>query len=1004
MVKRITLAVTLVVTLSLIGLMAGIASGQNVPGSYDFTIDVQIENNTAEEFTGLVPFVIDAALLGSSSFVNSAFTDVIFTDSADSLVNGMVEDITSSSAFWWIESETIPAGSTVTQHTYTSGPAEEKYFPLDARSLTRIETMSTSTLEIDDFLIMSATAESSTCGTILGKTNLAIEDNAAGYGIYNVGIEDFPQYQGSLQGLSQFVFYDITPLVDFWICGAGFGFSTDTTDIERIRVENNATSAIVLDTVPVYIPDTQNTGLGSSVLFRDIALLEAGVTYHIYFDAGSTTFARQVVFGGGFPALMNATGTIAFYEQPSSTTSFDSNTYRAPGFQVDDTFSGTGIVGVFSPGVLYSNATSSAGRLETIINCNVIDFNWTGDEVTLSAFYSTSVGEIRIEANGFPFTFPFPSCQTFGNKQGGEDLGTLALADYLNPGSERVGGTLFTPPIAGDLDAINAKIRWDRGGNGTAAAMTSILQAALYDSTQNLIAQTDTLSVSLPDPADSHIESYRMTFTTPPAIATSSSYYLMVWADNVVEGSPATLSSFNGGNADEDASDYSNVTTQAQVVRFCDVDEADLIGFANEIVFLESIRVHMASVTGATDVIIGLYEDQGGNQWDLLEAANASLPISGYATADFSGTTELDPSNEQYRIAFLTNEGSTHTAKFTTEISGTSTLSQDLECNYQVTSPAYPSLDTSLDMALFHAENGGNAEWGIDEDPFLSTGSQDFQSMLYGVQVRKIVQQTEIHLTTIDETGTNVVYDSEAYDASFPDPFTIDNTQLDKVAAIWGDVIPSTTETIATSTDPLIIGSGLTGKIDEIAIAEVGPRLHYQFEPDQISNTQQGSAGNNWLWQGTITDQTPFLTDGIYHITSDISGLAITVLPLGASAAAVPLPTPGFPNIYGNPDVASAVIPIPTAVTNPTIQVVRDAIEGNDLQEETAYIFLASFILALISSLIMKALPYDFIPWVIGISGFAILSQFAGPFFLMIWVIMYGLQATGLWLVIKFAR
>ena len=90
------------------------------------------------------------------------------------------------------------------------------------------------------------------------------------------------------------------------------------------------------------------------------------------------------------------------------------------------------------------------------------------------------------------------------------------------------------------------------------------------------------------------------------------------------------------------------------------------------------------------------------------------------------------------------------------------------------------------------------------------------------------------------------------------------------------------TEAIDTNANDLIIGAGINGYIGaaNVGITDVASPtyvLTYDFEPDEVAQTQQGDGDNSWVWLGTVEDVSAGGSDndGAYSQTRDFTGLTI---------------------------------------------------------------------------------------------------------------------------------
>ncbi len=1015
---RIFVAVALAISFALI--LINHLQAQTIPSQYSLKLDVATSNSNATSRDILVPFTIDSSLLSASNLVLPGHTDILFATDLDVVTKGMVQDITNSTSTWWVVSD-IPANSSSTERVYMSGPVAEHVFPVHANNFTFMEVSSTSTLEIADDLSLSVTVESTTCGVIVSKTNLLTEEDADGFGVFFVGNEDFVVSTSSTAptSLDMEVYYDITPLQNFWLCGVSVGAPAFPGEYTRVRVQDIGTATVVLDTIPVYSPNADGTGVDTSLILRDTVLLTTGNTYRVFIDSALAQ-PVQTFFGGGFPGHMSSTGTVASFGQPEVSVTFDGAGYRPMLWAEDDTFT---IPFIALPGVFWlaediTSSTSTtadvtnSGRLESVINCHSLKSlgavtTWDGSELNIELDYSSSNGDMVTTFNGFPFTFSLPTCQTFGNKSGSIDAGGTPLTDFelVSPITvDTVNATLFTAPVSGDLEKINVKIWWDRNGDGrTNITMDSTIRVALFDSSRNLIASPAAQVISLPSlPVDS-IQQYTFSYILGIPVVAATDYYLAVWAGDVIQGSPVINRDI--GNEELQVSFIDEIQNVANAVVLCPVDTIeDMPSTADRNAIYESITVYIDSIiSGSPSITAAIYNfNLGTSEWDFVVSTDEVSASTGFNTMDFATPAKYDFDNFTTAIAVFSDEPiGTLQAGYGINIDPFEAGPDDnfppvrtegMKSCYDVNASAsvYPTFPTGVPIG---------SRTTLHTPLFPDSEHQVFMYLTVSDYI-----EVELFPLNMSDAAFDIVQDDEDYDGLWPDPFTIDTTRSGKEITIWGDVIPSSFDLIGTSSDSLIIGGGLTGFVDDISITSSStPVLLSPFNPTNTSQTQAGDAGNGFEYIGIIQDGSGSDNDLTYHIFADTVGISSLLIPLGASAVPLVLPSSQLPNIFGEPDVSALS-------TGSTVQqsFISDRLRGiagsADFPATVFYLIITTAVLAVISGIATKKFDYNVIPWLIGISGYFLLSQFAGADFLIVFVILYALYSTGLTAILELVR
>ncbi len=131
---------------------------------------------------------------------------------------------------------------------------------------------------------------------------------------------------------------------------------------------------------------------------------------------------------------------------------------------------------------------------------------------------------------------------------------------------------------------------------------------------------------------------------------------------------------------------------------------------------------------------------------------------------------------------------------------------------------------------------------------------------------------------------------------------------------------------VATSAYNITIGAGITGwldnaKVGDTSVAAPTWKVALAFEPDEITQTDAGDAGDGWGWEGWVEDTTAFNNDATYAFTRDTTGITVTVFPVSYTPApAISLLTPTPPNLLGTPDPSGLFqrpTPVPSSITDP---------------------------------------------------------------------------------------
>lgn len=135
--------------------------------------------------------------------------------------------------------------------------------------------------------------------------------------------------------------------------------------------------------------------------------------------------------------------------------------------------------------------------------------------------------------------------------------------------------------------------------------------------------------------------------------------------------------------------------------------------------------------------------------------------------------------------------------------------------------------------------------------------------------------------------------------------------------ATWGATISTNTTDLALLDDFATIGWADRIRIGDTSLVSPTYVLDLQFEPDQIDETQAGTSGNGWIWQGNVFDQSASENNATYTFKRDTTDINVTVGPVTTTAAAAAPSTETNPTIVsGNVDTVSNPFTEGTAVSD----------------------------------------------------------------------------------------
>ena len=171
----------------------------------------------------------------------------------------------------------------------------------------------------------------------------------------------------------------------------------------------------------------------------------------------------------------------------------------------------------------------------------------------------------------------------------------------------------------------------------------------------------------------------------------------------------------------------------------------------------------------------------------------------------------------------------------------------------------------------------------VEVDENNDTGLESFY---YGAIVVTYGTTTTTEASTTTEQGGTLLVAGTQYRASA----TFDNDLGSNQLRLYVNDSDNTAEANATETDNIdtnannvIIGTVVAGRIAEAGVANVAAEeptgaqfvVQYEYEPDEVAETQQGDSGNSWTWLGTVEDISTGGSDhdGAYSLTRDMSNI-----------------------------------------------------------------------------------------------------------------------------------
>ena len=158
----------------------------------------------------------------------------------------------------------------------------------------------------------------------------------------------------------------------------------------------------------------------------------------------------------------------------------------------------------------------------------------------------------------------------------------------------------------------------------------------------------------------------------------------------------------------------------------------------------------------------------------------------------------------------------------------------------------------------------------------------DLDTLQVGVSLKGNAGLSHIYVTVSYTPSAEATYSPIVTGTDYDIKTTYDGANLKLYVDGVEEDSTAFTEAIDTNANDLIIGAGINGYIGaaNIGITDVASPtyvLTYDFEPDEVAQTQQGDGDNSWVWLGTVEDVSAGGSDndGAYSQTRDFTGLTI---------------------------------------------------------------------------------------------------------------------------------
>lgn len=159
--------------------------------------------------------------------------------------------------------------------------------------------------------------------------------------------------------------------------------------------------------------------------------------------------------------------------------------------------------------------------------------------------------------------------------------------------------------------------------------------------------------------------------------------------------------------------------------------------------------------------------------------------------------------------------------------------------------------------------------------------------------------------TTADDNSDALVVDTE-YTFKFTYDKDLGSDNLDLSVNGTSKDTDDLSSSIATNATAFTVGNALNGWISSVSVKSGATEyLRYDFEPDDLAETQQGDSGNSWTWEGTVEDVSAGGSDhdGTYSLTRDMTGITRWASTLQNKALVVTTVTESTLDVLGDTTV-----------------------------------------------------------------------------------------------------
>ena len=233
----------------------------------------------------------------------------------------------------------------------------------------------------------------------------------------------------------------------------------------------------------------------------------------------------------------------------------------------------------------------------------------------------------------------------------------------------------------------------------------------------------------------------------------------------------------------------------------------------------------------------------------------------------------------------------------------------------QVTAGVENSTTTSYaDYDQVFAQRPGGGSWGAGDFDDLQIRLELNDTGGGGQQTRTtytaiIINYTPYYSvsTTTDDASVNLVAGAD-YTLALTYDNDLGSNQLKLAINGTNKANATSTGNIVSNTSTLVAGSSFNGYLDAtrvgtISLASPTWVLQWDYEPDELTETQQGNSGNSWTWLGTngVEDVSSGGSDhdGSYSLTRDMTGVTRYTSGVDLTVTSVVSAVPTPPNILG---------------------------------------------------------------------------------------------------------